>query len=278
MKTILIPTDFSENGADAYEYTLNFIGDGDARIHVVNVVEPIVHPSDVPGMSVDINHKFISDAKESLATLEALANEFFKEKGKLHITTKVLVGQISTSIKEEAASINADLIIMGSAGAGHSNLEKFLGTVSSSVVGDSPCPVILVPIGYKFRDIDNVIFTTKLDHADPFELWKATDLMLPQISVIRCLYVAKDEEAKNHPTVAEFARYITEYSPSIQTNFHTEVSDEIEKTITEYAENYDAEMIVMHKSKKSFWFKLFGESHTKKMAFHMQIPLMIMNV
>ena len=46
--------------------------------------------------------------------------------------------------------------------------------------------------------------------------------------------------------------------------------------LSEYAENYDAELVVMHRSKKSFWKSLFGARHTKNMASWLKIPLMIM--
>ena len=66
------------------------------------------------------------------------------------------------------------------------------------------------------------------------------------------------------------------WKTSVQTVFNVEESDNVEKTLSEYAENYDAELVVMHRSKKSFWKSLFGARHTKNMASWLKIPLMVM--
>ena len=208
MKKILIPTDFSENGADAFSYALKLIGDSDAKFHVISVIEPMVNPSEIPGVAVNLNQESVKSANESLKTLELFANDFFQKKGNVSLTTNAIIGQISNSIKKEAVNIKADLIIMGTMGVGHSNLEKMVGTVSSEVIKNASCPVILVPKAYKFKAVESVIFSTDLDHSDPFELWKGVKLLAPHVPLVRCIHVVKDESEKNKAEVTEFSQYL----------------------------------------------------------------------
>lgn len=277
MKKILIPTDFSPNGADAFAYALEYIGDEDAKIHIMNVVEPIVSPADMPTVTSDFNKAAVEEALEALKSVEVMGEEFLAKSNQLILSTNVVTGQISSSIKREAEEFGADLIIMGTMGQGHNSIEKFVGTVSSAVIANAPCPVILVPKDYKFEKIDNVVFATDLDHADAFEIWRASQILLPHVTVIRCVHVAKEITSKNKGAISEFASYLETNSPSVQTMFHYEESDDVEMTVNRFADDNESQMIIMNKSRKSFWQRLFGSSHTKLMSFQIKIPLLVLN-
>lgn len=278
MKNILIPTDFSQNASDALGYALSLLGGSKANIHIVNVVPVHTVPGDVPINTSEMVTVELEDARKAMEALEEFSKAFYGEGegAKVTISTKVLIGGVAFNIKKEAEEVDADLIIMGTQGTNHSFAEKVLGSISTTTISDAPCPVILVPIGYKFKTIDNIIFATNLNHSDPYELWRATELIKPHVGRVRCVYVTKDEASMDREELERFAKYMVEHSPSVQTVFNVEVSDSVEKTLSEYAENFDAEMVIMHRSKKSFWKDLFGTRHTKNMASWLKIPLMVM--
>ena len=279
MKNILIPTDFSQNASDALDYALHLLGGSKAHIHIVNVVPVHAVPGDVPLNTSELVTAELEEARKAMDAIKEFSKVFYGEGGgaQIKVTTKVAVGGVAYNVKQEANEIKADLIIMGTQGVNHSFAEKVLGSISTSTINEAPCPVILVPIGYKFKPIDNMIFATNLNHADPYELWRATELIKPHVGRVRCVYVTKDESKIEKEELESFAKYMIEHSPSIQTVFNVEESNSVEKTLSEYAENYDAEMIIMHRSRKSFWKDLFGVRHTKKMASWLKVPMIVMN-
>jgi len=278
MKNILIPTDFSENASDALGYALSLIGGTKANIHIVHVVPVHTVPGDVPVNTSSLVTTELEEAHKAMDAIKQFSEMFYGEGEGAQITvkTKVAVGGVAFQIKKIANEVGADLIVMGSQGVNHSFMEKVLGSISTTAISDAPCPVILVPREYKFKPIDNLIFATNLNHSDPYELWRATELIKPHVGRVRCVYVTKDESSVDKVELESFAKYMVQHSPSIQTVFNVEESDNIEKTLSEYAENYDAEMVIMHRGKKSFWKSLFGARHTKKMASWLKIPLMVM--
>ncbi|GLR17668.1 universal stress protein [Portibacter lacus] len=275
MKNILIPTDFSENGADAYEYALSFIGNEEANFHIINVVVPVNESVEYPSMTSVANQALLDAARTNLDNLEALSREGKEENKKVKITTNVILGQIASSIIKEGERVKADLIIMGSSGKGKSNLQKFLGSASSEVISHSSIPVILVPKDYHFKLLDNIVYATDLDKSDPFNIWKLSNLIKPNTAVVQCLHVIDKGAKANEEQIEEFSQFLLDNSSNVQTQFHTEVSDNIEETISDFADNFDAEMIVMHPSAKNFWNRLFGKRHTKKMVYQLEVPLMI---
>lgn len=277
MKQILIPTDFSENASDALEYALNLLGKSKARIHILHVVPLESVPSDASVVPPSLSSVNLKEAQESMKAIEEFSKMFYGEDDRAQITvsTKVTVGGVSYTIKKIAEDLGADLIIMGTRGVNHSFREKVFGTISTATISHAPCPVILVPSNYKFRTIDNLIFGTNLSPSDPYELWRALELIKPQIGRIRCVYVTKDKDKVDRNELDLFSRYVVEHSASIQTIFNVEESDDIVRTLAEYADNYDAEMIIMHRSKKSFWKSLFQARQTDKMVAWLDVPLMI---
>lgn len=279
MKKILIPTDFSENAGAALDYALHFVKGQKAKIHIVNVVSPEVVATDIPTTVVDVSNVQWINANKAMEAIELFSKSFYGvgDKAKIVITTHVAVGGIDHYIKEQAKEFDADLIIMGTQGVNHSFMDKVLGTVSSGTLNSAPCPVILVPHSYKFKVIDNAVFATNLNHGDPYELWRATELIKPHVAVVRCVYVENEKNNVNKKELESFTKYMVENSPSIQTIFVVERGNNIEKVLSEYADTYDAELVIMHRSKKSIWTKIFGVRHTKRMASWINVPLLVIN-
>ena len=278
MRNILIPTDFSNNAADALAYALSLVDKNEAHFHIVHVINPELAPTDNPALLDRIMSFEAIASEESMNALKVLGDSILKKEGRdISISTEVLIGGLAASIKKEALEKNIDLIIMGTNGENHGALDKWIGTVSSSVIDEAPCPVVLVPLGYKFKPIDNIIFTTNLDYSDPFELSRAFNLIYAPSAIIRCLHVVKEIQSDQEKKIKEFSKYIIEHSPSTQTIFYIEPGKDIEEIIDVYANFYDTELIVMHKLKHSFLKSIFSKSHTKKMVFKTKAPLMILN-
>jgi len=278
MKKILLPTDFSQNADDALKYSLQLIGRSPAEIKLFHVLDPADYIVAAPeGTAVAINRQ-IDEAKRSLANLYKKAIKYLQEFGNNNtvIKSEFSMGDVVKNIKNESSEFEYDVIIMGTRGKNYPFMDKLLGTVASQVIRGS-IPVILVPSGYRFKEIDNIIFPTKMDHKDPYELNKAMNILQPHNAVIQCLHLVKNEEEKNNKNVEEFANYTIEHSPAIQTTFFIEVSDNVSSTIDEYARSYDAELIVMPKKEKSTFERLTSKNHIKEMLWITERPLMIVN-
>lgn len=275
MKKILIPTDFSQNAGDALAYALDFLGDESAKIHIVHSVSPAVIPGDMPAAAADLVKMQMDFAEENMKALEAFGNSDIYDN--IIVTTNVMAGPVSPNLKQAAKEFDADLIIMGTRGEAHDRMDKWLGTISTNVIEEAPCPVILIPHGYKYQTIDNVIYSTDINHDDPYELWRAMESIKPHTAIVQCLHVVKANKEEASQRVEEFKTFMESQSPSIKTDFTIEEGDNIEDTIEKFAEDTDAEMIIMHRSKRGFWQKLFGVSHTKRMVSGTRIPLMVVN-
>jgi nucleotide-binding universal stress UspA family protein len=277
MKTILIPTDFSKNGADAFEYALHLVDDQETELHIVSIIPPLPQTGEVGVVLTDYDHKQQERVQKDLDTLEMFANNFLKDKSNIKVTTRAMLGPAATLIKQEAQRVEADLIVMGSRGENHSLLDKFAGTVSLGVILDAPCPVLLVPNGFKHQKIKKVLFASALDHADPFELWRAKGLLLCDDANFTCLHIVKEITPSVKKMVSQFEQFFKSQKNNVKANFIVEEHPSVEEGLVEFAKEKGEQIIILTKSRRSLWKKIFGTSHSKKLASMINLPLLIMN-
>jgi universal stress protein A len=141
IKTILVPTDFSDYAEYAYKWALGMATDNQAKIvlfHAAPTMSYIAYPEAVyyPDL-VRMEQDIVTDAEKRVT-------EFAAKKGasSIPVETRVAIGEAVSEICQAAEREHADLIIMGSHGrTGFSHV--LLGSVAERVVRHASCPVLV---------------------------------------------------------------------------------------------------------------------------------------
>jgi nucleotide-binding universal stress UspA family protein len=280
MRRILLATDFSDNANDALEYVLRLVENDKTEIQLLTVVRPVVVDiSDATMVNARATELVIERSKQNLGELKATVvnhrNEF--DLVNLTITTFVSVGSVANEIVRQADAFQADFIIIGARGESLTTIGRYLGTTSTKVVRSANCPVILIPHNYKYQKLDNLIFSSNLDTGDSFELHRALNLLSPHKPLVRVVHVKNPYDEENKSRLEAFSKYMLDHSSAIRTVFEIATSSDVVELINERALRYDAELIVMHRSKKRLLELLFKSSHTREMIFLASVPLMVLN-
>jgi nucleotide-binding universal stress UspA family protein len=142
LKTVLVPTDFSEASESALRYGKAMAEAFGASLHIVHVMEDLlahawaaeVYVSSMPQLRDEIE-------KESRHRLGALLTD--EERKTLRAETALLAGNPFLEIIRYAKTHGVDLIVMGTHGRGPI-AHMLLGSVAEKVVRKSPCPVLTV--------------------------------------------------------------------------------------------------------------------------------------
>ena len=139
---VLFPTDLSETSAHAAQLAVVVAGYYKAGITALHVVSPILMA--VPGLATSIRGESIE--KSGMDRLRNDVTGQFSgaslDKGRLEVL--IDVGQPASRILERAASLPADLIVMGTHGT--SGFEHLvLGSETEKVLRKARCPVLTVP-------------------------------------------------------------------------------------------------------------------------------------
>jgi nucleotide-binding universal stress UspA family protein len=141
MKKIVIATDGSPSALEAVEYGLELAADQGAEPIVVHVAPATeVLPVAAYGMGAPVAVPHEPDEHDRASLDEAV--EIAAQHG-LDAKTELLVGDAAQAIVGYADSVDADLIVVGSRGHG-AIAGALLGSVSSSVLHQASCPVLVV--------------------------------------------------------------------------------------------------------------------------------------
>jgi len=140
LKTILVPSDFSECSNEALRYGLELARRFDARLHVLHVVtDPAMIPWAAEGFAVPVFEVTEQWRQAAHDRLVAAIPPSDRER----VTVKTMVASPFAEIIRYAADADADLIVMGTHGRGGVS-HMLLGSIAEKVVRRAPCPVLTV--------------------------------------------------------------------------------------------------------------------------------------
>jgi universal stress protein A len=141
IRTILVPTDFSEYAEYAFPWALQMAADWQAKLvlfHAVAPISPLAFPDSV----------YLPELQrletDMLANAEKRMVECIEKKGSsaVIVETRVVVGESVSEICQAVGREQADLIIMGSHGrTGLAHV--LLGSVAERVIRHASCPVLV---------------------------------------------------------------------------------------------------------------------------------------
>ena len=148
IKTILVPTDFSENAHVAFEKACDLALQLGAKLHVL-------HVQDESALRVAIREGLLDDRQTDDELCEAVAaltaGRFAKllggpECSGVQVEHELRHGDAGKVIADCAREINAGMIVVGRRGAGvvKDILSAVVGSIAESVIRKSPCPVLVV--------------------------------------------------------------------------------------------------------------------------------------
>ena len=142
MKTFLVPIDFSAVTEDVIDTAVSFARAFAGKVALIHVVQPPVVTSEFALPVEVLQEALAAGEKSALGKLEAhLA--LLRNAG-IPCEARVTHGPPVALIREEAARVQADYIVMGS--HGHGKLYDFLvGSTASGVMKKAKCGMIIVP-------------------------------------------------------------------------------------------------------------------------------------
>lgn len=279
IKKILFPTDFSDTAQNAFRYCLRIADEYKANIELLHVIYPEYQPMDIPVMAT----KAIKDRADAARSVlqdfvdygitQVQAGYQFEDVPV--IKSDVEIGSPAGLIKDIAERDDADLVVMGTR-EDHSTFDKTFGSVTTSVIEHAPCPVWVIPGEANFEDIDIIAYATDLNDADPYHIWKASQMLNVFNPILHCVHVGDGELGRS--TMAELESFFTQNAPALQINFHIVEGESITEELEEFSVNHDVDLLVMYAPQHSFWERIFTRSITKRMALQTKIPTLFFKV
>lgn len=280
MKTILIPTDFSENATHAAEYGYQLAKQIKSSIILCNA---FVVPVEMPQASMVVWPMYEYDE-----IIQSCANDVKALKEKLekanpdgfHPVIKCIneAGALQDVINELVVKHDIGLIVMGTHGAG--GLSSFiLGNHSRRMIDNTTKPLLLIPPKAQKLPVKKIAFATDLENIaqdldSVFELITYAKMLNAEILLT---YV---DDKKYH--TAEFKKHMDEILTNLSNKanypliyYRLVKSRSAESGLDWLCEHGQVDMLAMVHRPHNFLDAVTRGSHTQKIAGHISKPLLV---
>lgn len=273
MKTILVPTDFTEISKNALEYVIEMV-----KVMPSKII--LFHAYHVPVVATDaIIVPSMDEVKQlGIAALEDMKKEIQIKCGKdLQIETLCVQGFAVDEINQYTSTNKVDLIVMGMSGGGYLT-EKVIGSITTSLLRESNCPVMAIDKKVKFKTPKKIVL------ACDYKLIKDTAIViLKEISKL-CdahVYILNvTNEAEPIPADIESSvcgLNLNNTLEEINHSFEFTTNENVVDGINEFINSEQMDMVVMIPRKHSVLNRIFNEPNTKRMAFHTTVPVLALH-
>jgi nucleotide-binding universal stress UspA family protein len=281
MKTILVPTDFSQAAENAAYYALKLAQNIKAHIKLCNafkvametpVAAQVVWPmEDYDELKTDINGelKILADRLERQSQADG---ESFKPR----IDYTCEVGTVTDVVRNIVDEEDIGMIVMGMSGAGFFS-RLFLGSTSRDMIDKVECPVLLVPLGTTFKPVTKIGFATDLNSGDIDVIHSLAGLAKYMNAEILVAHIA-DEKFTSEAHQHKIDRFLTDVTCKANYSkiyYRSIKSMDVEHGLDWLAEHGQLDMLVMVHHWHHFFNRLIAGSHTKKIAGHIHLPLLV---
>jgi len=273
VKSILIPTDFSENAAKAVDYALSILGKGAERVILFHVMSDIL----------DIEHRAgdLDEAKEKIQN-EELAQEMNRIRSGFpslmgRISSKICVGKLTERLSESVQKMDIDMVVMGTKGIGAGESSLF-GSNTSRVIQEVDVPVMVVPNEAPLLPPTHILFSTDMQVTQPpVGLETLKGLKEKYTSKLSILHVEPEDDRLDSVHDRVTHENIMAGVGLGGYPIETVVSDEVEETISTYVSEHSVDLMVMITHHGGLFHRLFGKSVAMQMVLHTHTPILILH-
>lgn len=276
MRTIVIPTDFSENSLHAIKYALELFKCERSRFYFLHA-----YADEVYGPFTTKGKMDLEDEKEKVkkVTKERLANTIAEVSGlppnprhtyKAVSAFDSLVDAVNDTVNE----MNIDLVIMGTKGKTDDKKITF-GSHTVQVFKYIQCPVLAIPFEAEFKSPKKILFPT--DYMLPYkrrELKLLNELCRDFKAEVHCMYISEFRNLSHRQL--DNKSFLTESLPDAYLYFKRTAAKSKSNAIKEYIKTNEMDFLVMVNSRHSFLEDLLYRSTVDQIGLTTKIPFLVM--
>ncbi len=276
MNTILVPTDFSNTAYNAARYGLLLAKQlGAGKLVLYNAYQtPVIGDAMASTVALidfdtyqQVSKNGLEAQKEELEGLDIEGVE---------IDTLSVFNFLVGGIDDVCKDVEADLIVMGITGA--SGIEEtFIGSNTISVAKHTKVPVIIVPANASFTSIKKVLLTCDFkDVSSSLPTDAIASFLKDSRAELHVLHVEKADKTHSNEAVFETVPLETllgQFNPQ----YHFVSCGNFAEGVDSFAIANEIDIVIVLPKKHGILDSLFHKSHTKALAFHSHIPLVVIH-
>ena len=284
MKKIIAPVDFSENTECACNYAIHFAEKEETEIMLFHAYMYPIATADMTDDVVDSSTLITPEIMDSIERAAKAGMKRLKDKldkklkneeiKTIHIKTKVTNGVAEYEILDICDSYHPDMIIMSSSGQGHKS-GRLLGSIALKILEHAAIPVLTIPENTEYHVVRNVLYMTDFDESDISAVENLVSILDPFKVKIHCLHVEHSNKDLIDDMLMNYLKEHFENEFKNGTMFFEIVQDkDVLKVVGEYIKDKKISLVALLHLKRGLLSRLFHPNVTKKVFYHMELPLL----
>lgn len=270
---ILVTTDFSVSSKAGLRFAIQLASQRSMPLVVLSVIELLI-PTRWNNVKVKIHMD--EEIKTETERLQEFVKSVYKESnvrpGKYDCVVRY-GAPVDQAIIDFAVERKVDYICMGTRGAG--TLRKIVGTLTSSVINQSPVPVFAVPKNYKRSPIKEVLYASDLNsiQSELSKVKRFAAMLKANVNVLHYEYFIKIDDSKS-----TFDKVAKRYASS-SVNFHLQKFDweqslayHIKKAIRKFQPSI---VVLFTKQDRNWYERLFFGSKSADVSYDTKKPILV---
>jgi nucleotide-binding universal stress UspA family protein len=269
VKTIFVPTDFSEPSFNAAVYACKLseaVGGKIVLFHSDFVPVPIM--GTVPIEIIVTTDELRSDSESHLKRMKANLQQQNPAVSEIELISRY--GKPEKEILSAAQLSSADLIVTGMKGGGTIK-EMTVGNMATRLMHSSSIPILMIPEKASFRNPVNIVIA--IDGKEIFSRALSTlqEIALSSQSAIHIVHIYPSNTTFDKETIID---KVDSHFVNIFHMYDFIESDNVDIAIENYMKENEADLLAIIPRRHSFFEKFFTQNHAKRLAFHANVPVL----
>jgi nucleotide-binding universal stress UspA family protein len=278
MKRILLPTDFSPHAGKALEYAINIARKTGASLkllHVTEDAESVLLDNVIPADEIQEGIDATAAVKLKMLRESVVSTE------SIEVYTEIVHGSITNSILKVAQEWQSDLIIVGTLGISGLR-DVFLGSKTASLIGQSPIPIIAIPLEYEGGAPSKILLAIHdaKEAGDQlttfYELAQVFHASITLTSFTDASYVAPTEYHEEIIELKKAEAIVKARTPYLEVNTKQLVGRKFIENVNQFVAENGYNLVAMTTHERSLLGSIISPSLTKKMSYKTKVPLLAM--
>lgn len=269
MKSILVPTDFSEPANNATHYAAELARISGAKLTLFHVFKLSIHASNALANTGTID-KLMAQHKSEL---NKIASDLHSKYG-IAVDFEIRQNDTIENLKEYTSDHRVDLVVMGI----QNNLPeyKWFGNTTTSAIQLMQFPLLVVPDSSKFKGIKKITYACDAQYIkENCELTTLRNIVKINAARLDVLHVLnKENETEPDQQMEEKLKPLLK---NLDYQFHYVRNKNIQQGILDGTTENHADLLVMVHHRMGFFESLIKNSNSGTMTVSTTLPLLVIS-
>lgn len=263
MRTIIVPTDFSETSENALNYAIELAKLMGAAITLIHVCQP-------PASKNYLSETELQSKK--LKVIKLLENHIKTNEPNVKFEICAQPESVIYMLTETVEEKKAELIVFGIPAGIYD--ESVVGNNTSSAISTLSVPVLMIPSNAGFKIPSKIVFAADyLELENDRPLAALLNFIFFFSSKLFIVNVKAEDEKTASKSIAVLLN-VRKMLKKVNHSVHYVINKNVVDGINSFVQERDADIVAIIPHRHNLFYRLFKFSTSKKMAYNSPIPLL----